>query len=105
VPKPVFFDQFSATLESLRSLGTPQQAFDNGDGSGGVPPLQMTTLEQVLVFEHCLCVHEMLKEIHFWLDRADQYKKGTTTKMPGELPKDIIELRGSKDRFTESEEE
>ena len=25
--------------------------------------------------------------------------------MPGELPKDIIELRGSNDRFTESEEE
>lgn len=47
----------------------------------------------------------MLKEIHFWLDRADQYKKGTTTQMPGELPKDIIELRGSNDRFTESEEE
>ena len=64
----------------------------------------MSTLEQVLVFEHCTCVHEMLKELHFWLDRADQYSKGTP-KMTGELPKDIFELRGTNDRFTESEEE
>jgi len=59
----------------------------------------------VLAFEHCLCVHEMLKEIHFWIDRADQYKKGVSTSVPGELPKDIFELRGNNDRFTESEEE
>ena len=65
----------------------------------------MSTLEQVLVFEHALCVHEMLKEIHFWVDKADQYSKGTTTSVPGELPKDIFELQGNNDRFTESEEE
>lgn len=47
----------------------------------------------------------MLKEINFWVDRADQYKKGTTTSVPGELPKDIFELQGNNDRFTESEEE
>ena len=58
-----------------------------------------------MVFEHALCVHEMLKEINFWVDRADQYKKGTTTSVPGELPKDIFELQGNNDRFTESEEE
>jgi len=59
----------------------------------------MTTLEQVLVFEHSLCIHEMLKEVHFWLNRADQYKNGTTTQMTGALSKDIFELRGSNDRF------
>ena len=52
-----------------------------------------------------MCVHEMLKEIHFWVDRADQYQKGMSAKVPGELPKDIFELRGNNDRFTESEEE
>lgn len=68
VPKPVFFELFSVTLESLGTLGTIQPL---SPGAEGVQPLQITTLEQVLVFEHCLCVHEMLKEIHFWLDRAD----------------------------------
>ena len=42
VPKPVFFELFSAALESLRSLGTPQA---QAPGDDGVPPLQMTTLE------------------------------------------------------------
>lgn len=73
----------NSALESLSTLGLPkgQQESTGGaaasGGDGGVPALQMSTLEQVLVFEHCLCIHEMLKEIHFWLDRADQYKKGT----------------------------
>lgn len=65
----------------------------------------MSTLEQVLAFEHCLCVHEMLKEVHFWLNRADQISKGNSSTLPGELPKDIFELRGSDQRFTESEDE
>ena len=65
----------------------------------------MSTLEQVLVFEHSICVHEMLKEVHMWLNLADQYQKGIQTKMLGQLPKDIFELRGNDDKFHESEEE
>jgi hypothetical protein len=40
-------------------------------GVDGQPTHQMSTLEQVLAFEHCCCVHEMLKEVHFWLNRAE----------------------------------
>lgn len=58
----------NTVLESLSTLGQ-SQALE--PGSEGVPQIQLTTLEQVLVFEHCLCIHEMLKEIHFWLNRAE----------------------------------
>ena len=75
MPKPIFFDLLNCTLESLSTLGQPTPIAAttiNTDGGGdGVPPLQISTLEQVLAFEHCMCIHEMLKEIHFWLDRAD----------------------------------
>jgi len=36
----------------------------------------------------------MLKEVHYWLTRADQLKKGS--RPCEELPKEIGELRGTK---------
>jgi hypothetical protein len=53
-----------------------------------------TPLSQVLIYEHCHCIHEMLKEIYNWLQRADQLKKGSRI-CAEELPKDIVELRGA----------
>ena len=75
LPKPIFFDLLKATLESLSGLGTPQAV---AIGNEGVQSLSLTQIEQVLVFEHCIVVHEMLKEIHFWVDKADQIKNGTS---------------------------
>ena len=46
----------------------------------------------------------MLKEIHYWLQRAEQIKKGGRSCLE-ELPKDIIELRGQPKKFTDSEED
>jgi len=68
VPKPIFFELLNTVLESLTTLGQPLVM---GAGVDGIPPHQMSTLEQVLAFEHCCCVHEMLKEVHFWLNRAE----------------------------------
>ena len=70
----------------------------------------MSEIDQVLVLEHCHCIHEMLKEVHFWLQREDQIKLGgSALRIPEELPKDIFELRGGSGsaqfEFSETEEE
>jgi len=45
----------------------------------------------------------MLKEVHYWLTRADQLKKGSRT--CEELPKEIGELRGNQQKYTDSEDD
>ena len=49
----------------------------------------------------------MLKEIHYWLQRDDQIRRGNSlARIPDELPKDIFELRGNDNyQFSESEED
>lgn len=76
LPKVHFFEILTSVLQSLDEV-TPEQA--------------KTALWQVLVYEHCHCVHEMLKEVYNWLQRAEQLKKGN--RIQEELPKDIGELR------------
>jgi hypothetical protein len=97
VPKPHFLDLFNSVLESLHQIG--QQS--------GTAPVQLSSLDQVLVMEHCHCIHEMLKEIHYWLQRDDQIRRGNSrARIPDELPKDIFELRGNDNyQFSESEED
>ena len=34
-------------------------------------PEHSTALNQVLIVEHTHCIHEMLKEVHFWIQRAE----------------------------------
>ena len=102
LPKPIFLELFNSVLESLLQIGQNQGA--TGDNAG---PVQLSSLDQVLVLEHCHCIHEMLKEIHFWLQREDQIKQGNSiARIPDELPKDIFELRGKGQfQFSESEED
>ena len=71
LPKPVFFSLLNDVLQSLNTLGTPQvPANAAAAASAGIPAISLSSLEQVLAFEHSHCVHQMLKEIHHWLDKA-----------------------------------
>ena len=79
LPKVHFQEILQSVLVSLNEI-TEEQA--------------KTSLYQVLIYEHCHCIHEMLKEITYWLQRADQLKKGGRI-CAEELPKDIVELRGA----------
>lgn len=66
----------------------------------------MGPLDTVLVYEHCHCIHEMLKEVHSWLQRGESLKKGSSAKVPDQLPKDIGELRGiGGSKYSDSEED
>ena len=80
LPKPRFYEYFTIVLQSLAEIGKPDQ--------------QLTALEIVLINEHCLVIHEMVKEVHQWIQRADQLKKGSQAAMLDQLPKDNDELRG-----------
>lgn len=71
LPKSQFLTQFNLVLNSLSSLGTPTPK-----------SISLSPLEQVLVNEHCCCIHEMLKELNFWLVRADELKKGSQPQIP-----------------------
>jgi hypothetical protein len=57
------------------------------------PEMSNESLYQVLIFEHCHCIHEMLKEVSNWLQRAEQLKKNRAGICAGELPKNLGELR------------
>ena len=63
LPKVHFFEILQSVLQSLDSI-SEQNA--------------KTPLYQVLIYEHCHCVHEMLKEIANWLQRAEQLSKGSS---------------------------
>ena len=65
----------------------------------------VTPLEMVLINEHCHVLHEMHKELDQWLKRAEQLKKGSQGAIADKLSKDIEELRGKPQAFTESEDE
>jgi hypothetical protein len=60
LPKVYFYEIFQSVLLSLDEITETKLA-----------------LNQVLIYEHCHCVHELLKEIYHWLQRADQLKKGS----------------------------
>ena len=58
MPKVLFNEMFETICGSLGALGTVDQSTGK---------LSLTSLETVLVYEHCHCIHEMLKEIRKWL--------------------------------------
>lgn len=76
LPKVHFFEIFQSVLASLDEIREAT-----------------APINQVLITEHCHCIHEMLKEINYWNQRADQLRKNGQA-IP-ELSKDIFELRGS----------
>lgn len=72
--KTVFLDYFNSALESLSQI------------EAGTKGTSVTALEKVLIMEHCHCIHQMLKEIHYWITRADQLKRGSPKQVPDKLP-------------------
>ena len=67
MPKDIFYELFSIICQSLSEMGI----LDQKTGK-----YNLTALDSVLVYEHCHVIHEMLKEIHKWLQRGEQLKKG-----------------------------
>lgn len=66
LPKPRFLEYFNIVLASLAETGVQLTANN-----------QFTNLDMVLINEHCRLLHEMLKEVYQWLNRADQIKRGS----------------------------
>ena len=58
LPKPRFYEYFNIILASLAETGKPDTP--------------ISALDIVLINEHCCALHEMVKEIHQWVQRADQ---------------------------------
>jgi hypothetical protein len=56
LPKPRFLEYYNIVLTSLAEIGQGADKFSN--------------LDLVLINEHCKVLHEMVKEINQWLNRA-----------------------------------
>lgn len=56
LPKVHFYEILSSVVLSLREISIEQ---------AGLP------LNQVLIYEHCHCIHVMTIEIGYWLNKAD----------------------------------
>lgn len=87
LPKVHFYEILSSVVLSLREIHLEQAN---------------QPLNQVLIYEHCHCIHVMTIEIGYWLNKADQFKSGS--RLQEELPKDISELRGTQ-QWTDSNDD
>jgi len=56
LPKMHFYEILQSVVQSLREISVEQ----------AVQPLN-----QVLIYEHCHCIHQMVGEIGYWLNKAE----------------------------------